>query len=82
MSASFNRRDLLKFGSMAAIGMGLRLPSMAMGNEEGILRNFGAADGLINLSSNENPYGISPKAREALLAALGEAHAISITIPT
>ena len=74
MSASFNRRDLLKFGSMAAIGMGLRLPSLGMGNEEGVLRSYGAADGLINLSSNENPYGISPKAKDALLAALGEAH--------
>lgn len=74
MSSSVNRRELLKFGSLAALGMGLRLPSFGLGNEEGILRNYGMADGLINLSSNENPYGISPKAREALLSALGEAH--------
>lgn len=74
MSSSVNRRELLKFGSLAALGMGLRLPSFGLGNEEGILRNYGMADGLINLSSNENPYGISPKAKEALLSALGEAH--------
>lgn len=74
MSGSINRRNLLKYGSMAALGMGLKLPSLGMGNEEGILRNYGASEGFINLSSNENPYGISPKAKEALLAALGEAN--------
>lgn len=74
MSSTVNRRNWLKYSSLAAVGMGLRLPSLGMGNEEGILRSYGAADGLINLSSNENPYGISPKAKEALLSALGEAH--------
>lgn len=75
MSANIDRRQWLKFGSLTALSMGLRFPDvMGMGNEEGILRNFGAEQGLINLSSNENPHGISPKAREAILASLGEAH--------
>ncbi len=75
MSASIDRRNWLKFSSLTALSLGLRLPeSMGLGNEEGITRNFGAEQGLINLSSNENPYGISPKAREAILASLGEAN--------
>lgn len=72
MSAPINRRDWLKRHSLAALAMGFSLPSMA--NEEGILRSFGAEQGLINLGSNENPYGISPKAREALLAMVSESH--------
>lgn len=74
MSSGINRRDLLKLGYMTALGLGLTLPSWGLGNEEGILKTPVAPDGLINLSSNENPYGISPKAKEALLNALNEAH--------
>lgn len=36
-------------------------------------RRFGAG-GLVELGSNENPYGPSPRVREAVLAALGELH--------
>lgn len=46
----------------------------SMGNEEGILKSYGTEHGLINLSSNENPYGIAPKAREAVMHLLGETH--------
>lgn len=67
-----NRRDWLKQNSLAALALGFALPSMA--NEEGLLRNFGAANGLINLGSNENPYGISHKAREAILGMLTESN--------
>lgn len=72
MSASINRRDWLKTNSLAALTLGFSLPSMA--NEEGLLRNFGREQGLINLGSNENPYGISPKAKEAILEMINEAH--------
>jgi histidinol-phosphate aminotransferase len=72
MSHSVNRRDWLKQNSLFALALGFGLPSMA--NEEGMLRNFGAAEGLINLGSNENPYGISPKAREAIISMMTEAH--------
>src|SRR3546814_20085596 len=37
------------------------------------LRRRDAATGLIELGSNENPYGPSPRALEAATAALGEA---------
>ncbi len=72
MPTQTNRRDWLKQNSLAALALGFALPSMA--NEEGLLRSFGAAEGFINLGSNENPYGISPKAKEALLGMLTEAH--------
>src|ERR1700741_3582635 len=65
-----DRRNWLKQTTLASLGLGFGLPSMA--NEEGLLRSFGAANGLINLGSNENPYGISPKAREAILGMMGE----------
>ena len=43
-----------------------------MGNEEGIKRIAGLESGLINLGSNENPYGISAKAKQAILDLMGE----------
>lgn len=43
-----------------------------MANEEGFKRIAGFEDGLINLGSNENPYGISAKAKQAILDMLGE----------
>ena len=67
-----SRREWLKQNTLAALGLSLSFPSMA--NEERLPRNFGAENGLINLGSNENPYGISPKAREAIIAHLGVAN--------
>lgn len=67
-----NRRDWLKQTTLAAMGLGFALPSIA--NEEGITRNFGSGTTLINLGSNENPYGISPLARQAILDLLPEAN--------
>ena len=72
MAAPINRRDWLKYSSLATLGMGFSLPSM--GNEEGIVKSYGADTGLVNLSSNENPNGISPKAREAITRLMGESH--------
>jgi histidinol-phosphate aminotransferase len=73
-----NRREWLKLSSLAVLGSGFSLRSLA--NEEGILRNFGAEKGLINLGSNENPYGISPKARQAIIDMLGEANRYAFNI--
>ena len=72
MAAPINRRDWLKYSSLATLGLGFTLPTL--GNEEGILKSYGANTGLVNLSSNENPYGISPKAKEAILSLIGETH--------
>ena len=72
MQNPINRRDWLKRNSLAALAFGFSLPSMA--NEEGILRSFGAETGFINLSANENPYGVSPMAKEAILNMISEAN--------
>ncbi|MES2005076.1 MAG: aminotransferase class I/II-fold pyridoxal phosphate-dependent enzyme [Bacteroidota bacterium] len=80
MATSLNRREWLKNSSLAALTLGFTLPSMA--NEEGLLRNFGMAQGLINLGSNENPYGISPWAKDALLAMLGESNRYQFNVPS
>jgi histidinol-phosphate aminotransferase len=72
MPANNSRRQWLKQTSLASLGLGFSFRSMA--NEEGLTRSFGIDSGLINLGSNENPYGISPKAREAILGMLGESH--------
>jgi histidinol-phosphate aminotransferase len=67
---STSRRQWLQQSVFATLGMGLSLHSM--GNEEGIKKIFGAEKGLINLGSNENPYGISAKAKQAILDLMEE----------
>lgn len=80
MPVTINRRDWLKNNSLAALALGFPLTSMA--NEEGLTRNFGANLGLLNLGSNENPYGISPKAKEALVSILGESNRYQFNVPS
>jgi len=43
-----------------------------MGNEDGLTKLLNTNTTLINLGSNENPYGISLKARQAILDMMGE----------
>ena len=70
MSVHSSRRLWLKQSSFALLGLGISFKSM--GNEEGIKRIAGIENGLINLGSNENPYGISAKAKQAILDMMGE----------
>jgi histidinol-phosphate aminotransferase len=56
----FNRRDFLRQGSLAAVGMGF-LPSLMALVPDSEFRDH------IKISSNENPYGPSPAAREAMV---------------
>jgi histidinol-phosphate aminotransferase len=66
MSSTIKRRDWFRQTSFAALGLGLSVRSFA--NEEKRLpRNFDSEKSIINLSSNENPYGISPKAKQAII---------------
>jgi histidinol-phosphate aminotransferase len=65
-----SRRQWLHQSSLALLGLGFSVKSMA--NEEGFRRFTGVENGLINLGSNENPYGISAKARQAILDMMGE----------
>ena len=70
MTAHSSRRQWLQQSSLALLGLGVSFRSM--GNEEGIKRIAGIENGLINLGSNENPYGISAKAKQAILDMMGE----------
>jgi len=65
-----SRRQWLQQSSLALVGLGFSVKSMA--NEEGFRRYTGVENGLINLGSNENPYGISAKAKQAILDMMGE----------
>jgi histidinol-phosphate aminotransferase len=65
-----SRRQWLQQTAFATLGIGISFRSM--GNEEGLVRSINAEAGLINLGSNENPYGISAKAKQAILDMMGE----------
>ena len=70
MSENSSRREWLKQTSLATLGLGFSLGSM--GSEDGLTKFLGPEKGLINLGSNENPYGISAKAKQAILDMMGE----------
>ena len=80
MPSTLHRRQWLKQTSLAAFGLGYSFTSM--GNEEGITRNFGSGKDLINLGSNENPYGISPKAKQAIIDMISQANRYQWNVST
>ena len=65
-----SRRQWIQQSSLALLALGFSTRSMA--NEEGFRRLTGIEHELINLGSNENPYGISAKAKQAILDMMGE----------
>jgi len=52
--------------------MGINLRSLA--GEDGLPYHISNYNSLINLGSNENPYGISPMAKQAIINMIGEAN--------
>ena len=72
MPENSSRRQWLKQTSLATIGLGFSFRSM--GNEDGLTKLFNGEKASINLGANENPYGISPKAKQAILDMIGEAN--------
>jgi len=69
MRARFTRRNFFATCATAAAGASLLTPELGSSLAEASLP-LGAPDDLIQLNSNENPYGLSPKAREAMTAAI------------
>src|SRR4030095_8350713 len=69
MSQNIARREWLKRSSLAAIGICFSLNSIA--GEDYLPRHFGSENGILNLGSNENPYGLSPLARQAIMDMIG-----------
>ena len=80
MSVHSSRRQWLQQSSFALLGLGISFKSM--GNEEGITRIAGIERGLINLGSNENPYGISATAKQAILDVMGETNRYPFNVPS
>jgi histidinol-phosphate aminotransferase len=70
MPENSTRRQWLRQTSLATLGLGFSFRSM--GNEDGLTKLLNTNTTLINLGSNENPYGISLKARQAILDMMGE----------
>lgn len=66
---AIDRRSWLKKSFLASAGLGLSLRAMA--GEDYLPRNVHAPADIINLGFNENPYGISPLARQAILDKMG-----------
>jgi histidinol-phosphate aminotransferase len=67
-----DRRSWLKQTTLAALGLGINLRSLA--GEDGLPYHISNYNSLINLGSNENPYGISPMAKQAIINMIGEAN--------
>ena len=65
MRARLTRRGFLATCTTAAAGASLLTPRLGCSRAEASLP-LGAPDDLVQLNSNENPYGLSPKARDAM----------------
>jgi histidinol-phosphate aminotransferase len=74
------RRDFLRMGAGLAGGAalfplaGVPGPTTWSGAREALAAGARPADGIVRLSSNENPMGVPESAREAIVRAFGEAH--------
>ncbi|HJR72249.1 MAG TPA: histidinol-phosphate transaminase [Luteimonas sp.] len=65
--------SVIDFERLANAGV-RRLRAYDPGHDLVALRRRFGAEGLVELGSNENPYGPSPRARAAVLAALADVH--------
>lgn len=79
MQTNTSRRKWIQQTSLAALGLGFSFRSM--GNEEGITKLFGNENNLVNLGSNENPYGISSNAMQAIQEMTGESNRYQMNVP-
>jgi len=70
MNSFMNRRDLFKISGSAALGLAFA----GTATRSGYADTGSAANEIISLSGNENPYGPSPAAREALATVLENAN--------
>ena len=75
-----SRRQWIQQTTLAALGLGFSFRSM--GNEDGLQKIFSPESNLINLGANENPYGISAKAKQAILDMMGESNRYQFNVPS
>src|SRR5258705_13873771 len=67
-----SRREWLKQSSLAALGLGAGLRYLA--GEDYLPYRLPNNKGILNLGANENPYGISPRAKQAIINMIEEAN--------
>jgi histidinol-phosphate aminotransferase len=79
MSNHIARRDWLRNTSLATLGLGFSFRAMA--GEDNLPYNFESQTGLIILGANENPYGISAKAKDAIKEMMPYANRYSSNVP-
>ncbi|WP_290791997.1 pyridoxal phosphate-dependent aminotransferase [Flavihumibacter sp. UBA7668] len=84
MSNSIHRRNWLKQSALAALGLSVSLNSLA--GEDYLPKDLSqllpnANPSLINLGSNENPYGLSPQAKKAISDLINNSHRYQYNIP-
>ena len=71
---NMNRRQWLKTSTFAATGLLVSSSFPSCGQNKTISERPSLKSEIIKLNSNESPYGISEKARQAMIEALGESH--------
>lgn len=84
MSNSIHRRNWLKQSALAALGLSVSLKSLA--GEDYLPKDLSQLlpnpnSTLINLGSNENPYGLSPRAKKAISDLINNSHRYQYNIP-
>jgi histidinol-phosphate aminotransferase len=84
MSNSIHRRNWLKQSALAALGFSVSLNSLA--GEDYLPKDLSQLlpntnPSLINLGSNENPYGLSPHAKKAISDLINNSHRYQYNIP-
>ncbi|HNP21054.1 MAG TPA: histidinol-phosphate transaminase [Panacibacter sp.] len=80
MTSKINRRELIRNSSLAALGLGFSFRSMA--GEDRLPKDFGAQEGLLNLGSNENPYGPSQMVRDAIADMVPYSNRYQFSLPS
>ncbi|ULQ53634.1 pyridoxal phosphate-dependent aminotransferase [Flavihumibacter fluvii] len=79
MSNQLHRRDWLKQSALAALG--LTFSARSLGGEDYLPRELGIETGLLNLGSNENPYGLAPGAKQAISELINTANRYAYNVP-
>lgn len=75
-----NRRDWLRQASLATLAWSLPVSGIARNREE--IPWTATEEKLIQLGSNENPYGISPRSKQAILDLIGLSNRYAFNIPS
>ncbi|MFC2161705.1 histidinol-phosphate transaminase [Acidobacteriota bacterium] len=74
MGPTMNRRQWLKTSTFGATGLIMSSSFPSCRQEETLPEQTSTKPGVVKLNSNESPYGISEKAKQAMIEALGESH--------